>query len=96
MIADTEPLIAKSGGDAVRSKQRGQKVALRIAITRAGRQNFRSRAGDRVALVVGTVLDVIADPFERALRDLQRGWERLLPIPWLLTAPMDAANRLRR
>jgi hypothetical protein len=55
LIIDAEPLITKSGWNAIGPQKSRQKMAFRIAITGAGGENLRSGAGNRIAFVVGTV-----------------------------------------
>ena len=63
---NAEPLITKPRRNPIRPKQSSQEVTLRVAVARAGRENFRPRTCYRIALKVSAVLDRIADPFKTA------------------------------
>src|SRR5580700_10495930 len=61
-VIHAQPLVTKSGGYSVGPEQGSQKVALRVAVAGPGGQDLRRGAGHRVAAIVSTVLDGIADP----------------------------------
>src|SRR5580700_1094411 len=71
LVINAEALIAKSRRNAICPKEGSQKMAFRIAVTRAIGQNLGSGTRDRVPLVVGTMLNIVAYPFVAAARDLQ-------------------------